>query len=67
MSSGCFLALGLVVFVCLMAECRSGRIEAHGYMCGLLLVKHLVECVHESEYGGCVEPLDVIRGERIIA
>ena len=39
-----------------MSESFARGVKGHCQMCGLLLVKHLVECVHKSEYGGCVEP-----------
>ena len=45
---GC-LALSLVALIRLVAECGSGRVEAHGYVGGILLLEHFEQGVEEAE------------------
>ena len=64
------LALGLVLFVGLVAEGGSGRVEGHAYMGGLLLLQHFFERVDKAQHGRGVEALGVdtrVLDERIIS
>ena len=50
------LALSLVALIRLVAECRTGRVEAHGNVSGVLLLQHLKKGVEESESRRSVKP-----------
>ena len=69
-SLGSLFPLRFVLFVSLVAECRSRRVESYSYMCGIFLFQHLFQGVHKPQNGGSVESFGVdsrIFDERVIS
>ena len=66
---GRLLALGLVLFVGLVAEGGPGRVEGHADVGGVLLFEHFFEGIDEAQDGRSVLPLRVdsrVLDERIV-
>ena len=59
---GCFFTLGFVLFVSLVAERGTCRVEGDSNVCGLLFLQHIFQCIDEAHDGGSIESLRVDTG-----